>query len=128
MRRLVAGLTVLALAVAGVVLLRSELMTVHTPMPPGSRTEFLVEADTEEHPRHLTEMTRGLVSVCRLLVNADVVEQSFTPVRPDVFSFTLTPGLDEFDVREMRGCLQDTRVQNLLVQVREVRTTGTRPT
>ena len=120
MKRAVLATVGLVAGVTGVLLLRSELMTVHTPTPPGSRTSFVIEADTREHPRHLPEMTRGLVSVCRLLVNADVVEDTFVAEAEDVFSFTLRPALDEFDVREMRGCLQDTRVQFLKVDVREV--------
>lgn len=124
MRRwLVAG-GVPVLAAVGVLALRAELMTVHRDLPPGSQTEFLVVADTREDRRHLPEMTRSLVSVCRLLVNGDVVERSFQADGHGVFRFSVTPGLDEFDVREMRGCLQDARVQYLLVDVREVRTTG----
>ena len=109
-------------AAAAVVLLRAELMTVHVEMAEGSRTQFVVEARTREDPRLLHEMTRGLVSVCRLLVNADVVQRSFQRTGDD-FAFVLEPGLDEFDLREMRGCLQDTRVQHLLVEVVAAETT-----
>ena len=123
MTRWIVGLLFVLLAL-GVVVLRAELMTVHRDLPPGSQTEFVVVADTREHPRHLPEMTRSLVSVCRLLVNGDVVERSFGTHADGVFTFSVAPGLDEFDVREMRGCLQDTRVQHLLVEVRDVRTTG----
>lgn len=124
MRSPLVGVVVLALAVVGILLLRSELMTVHDPQPEGTRTEFVLQAETRLAPEHLTEMTRGLVSVCRLLVNSDLVEASFTPIRQDVFSFAVEPALDQFDLREMRGCLQDTRVQRLKVKVREVRRAG----
>lgn len=120
--RLAGRALVLAFAVAGVPLLRAEVMTVHAPGPPGSQTRFVLEAETREDQAHLLEMTRSLVSVCRLLVNGDVTERSFTGDDRGVFSFAVEPGLGEFDVREMRGCLQDTRVQHLLVQVRSVET------
>lgn len=113
----------LALLAVGVLLLRAELMTVELGTEPGSRTDFVVQATSREDEAHLTEMTRGLVSVCRLLVNADVAEQSFRRTAEQEYAFTLVPGLDEFDLREMRGCLSDARVQHLLVDVVHVETT-----
>ena len=118
-----AWLGALALLAIGIFLLRAELMTVELDAEPGSRTEFVVQATTRENEALLPEMTRGLVSVCRLLVNADVTEQSFRRTAEQEFAFTLAPGLDEFDLREMRGCLSDTRVQHLLVDVVHVETT-----
>ena len=115
-------LAALAVAVAGVLLLRAEVMTVHAAQPPGSRTTFVIDAATREDPRHLREMTSSLVSVCRLLVNADVAERSFASLGDGAFTFSVHPGLGEFDLREMRGCLEDTRVQHLLVDVRHVET------
>ena len=122
MKKAVLRLAALALAVTGIVLLRAELMTVHIPQPPGSRTEFVLVAATREDPRLLPEMVSSLVSVCRLLVNADLVERSLLETGDRTFAFSVTPGLGEFDLREMRGCLQDTKVQHLLVEVREMET------
>jgi hypothetical protein len=124
-RRWLGVLVAAAVIAAGVVALRAEVMTVHLAPPSGSQTEFVVVAHTKEDARHLPEMTRSLVSLCRLLVNGDVVENSFDARADGVFAFSVTPGLDEFDVREMRGCLQDMRVQHLLLDVRQVRTTQT---
>ena len=121
--RALAWLSGLALLAVSVLVLRAELMTVELDSEPGSRTAFVVQATTLEDEGHLTEMTRGLVSVCRLLVNADVAEQSFQRTSDREYAFTLVPGLDEFDLREMRGCLADTRVQHLLVDVVYVETT-----
>ena len=112
---------------AGLLALRAELMTVEHDAVAGSRTAFVVEASTREDPRLLPEMTSGIVSVCRLLVNADLVQRSFQRTGDSEFVFVLEPGLDEFDMREMRGCLQDARVQHLLVEVVEAQTTGGRP-
>ncbi|GAB3348977.1 hypothetical protein [Modestobacter lapidis] len=112
-----------AVLATGIVLLRAELMTVDVPQPEGSFTDVVVEAQVvqEEAAVH-EEMTRGLVSTCRLLVNADVVQESFAQVGPQTFAFRLQPGLDEFDQRELRGCLRDTRVQHLLLDVRRLET------
>ena len=117
MRRWLACAAATVLAATGVFLLRAELMTVELDAVEGSRTAFVVEARTREDPVLLEEMTRGLVSVCRLLVNAHLVQSSFQRTGDDEFAFVLEPGLDEFDLREMRGCLQDARVQHLLVEV-----------
>ncbi|WP_346622732.1 hypothetical protein [Blastococcus montanus] len=123
MSRVLGWLVAAAVAVAGVVLLREELMTVEVPQPEGSYTDVVVAASiVREDPAVREEMIRGLVSACRLLVNADVVEDSFRSVDDRVFAFRLRPGLDEFDRRELRGCLSDLRVQHLLVEVRRLET------
>lgn len=127
MSRPVVWVAGVALAAVALLALRAELMTVEQDAVPGSRTRFVVEATTREDPRLLSEMTRGIVSVCRLLVNADLVQRSFQRTGDDRFSFVLEPGLDEFELREMRGCLQDARVQHLLVDVVEAQTAGGRP-
>lgn len=125
MRRPLAWLALAAVVSVGVLLLRAELMTVELETPEGSFTDVVVAAEVkqEDDPGAVREeMTRGLVSTCRLLVNADVVAESFRAVEPGVFAFRLRPGLDEFDVRELRGCLSDTRVQHLLVDVLHLQT------
>ncbi|MCZ2814908.1 hypothetical protein [Modestobacter sp. VKM Ac-2984] len=125
MRRPLAWLALAAVVGVGVLLLRAELMTVELETPEGSFTDVVVAAEVkqEDDPDAVREeMTRGLVSTCRLLVNADVVAESFRAVEPGVFAFRLRPGLDEFDVRELRGCLSDARVQHLLVDVLHLQT------
>lgn len=122
MRKVLLWVAAAVLAGVGLLALRAELMTVERDSVPGSRTSFVVAASTREDPQLLPEMTRGIVSVCRLLVNADLVQRSFRQTGEREFAFVLAPGLDEFDMREMRGCLQDARVQHLLVEVLEAQT------
>ncbi|MGY1836938.1 hypothetical protein ACI79P_17740 [Blastococcus sp. SYSU DS0510] len=126
MRRVLAWLLGIAVAATGLVLLRAELMTVDIPQPEGSYTDVVIAVEIREDPAVREEMTRGLVSTCRLLVNADVVEDTFLSVDEGVFAFRLRPGLDEFDRRELRGCLRDTRVQHLLADVRRLETVSPR--
>jgi hypothetical protein len=121
-KRGLAWLLGIALAATGLLLLRAELMTVDIPQPEGSWTDVVIAVQVREDPAVREEMTRGLVSTCRLLVNADVVEDSFRTVDEGVFAFRVRPGLDEFDRRELRGCLRDTRVQHLLADVRRLET------
>ncbi|MCZ2819746.1 hypothetical protein O2V63_05335 [Modestobacter sp. VKM Ac-2977] len=125
MRRPLVWLALAVLTAVGVLLLRAELMTVEVDAPEGSFTDVVVAANVkqEDDPEAVREeMTRGLVSTCRLLVNADVVAESFLTVEPGVFAFRLRPGLDEFERRELRGCLTDARVQHLLVDVLHLQT------
>ncbi|MCF6507593.1 hypothetical protein E9549_09270 [Blastococcus sp. MG754426] len=122
MKRVLAWVAGAAVVAAAVLLLRAELMTVHVPLPEGSYTDVVLAVEIREDPALREEMTRGLVSTCRLLVNADVVEDSFGTVGDGVYAFRLRPGLDEFDRREMQGCLRDTRVQHLLADVRRIAT------
>ena len=125
MRRAVGALLAVAVLVGAALLLRAELMTVDVPQPEGSWTDVVVRAETvREEPEVIEEMTRGLVSTCRLLVDADVVEDSFLSLGGSDFGFRLRPGLDEFERRELRGCLSDLRVQHLLLDVRHLATTS----
>lgn len=122
MRRGLLGLLA-TVVVAGVLVLRAELMTVEVEQPEGSYTDVVVAAHVRgEDPGVREEMVRGVVSTCRLLVNADVVAESFRTVGPGVFAFRLRPGIDEFDRRELRGCLSDLRVQHLRADVRSLET------
>jgi hypothetical protein len=123
MKRTAGWILLAVLAVVGILALRAELMTVEVDQPEGSFTDVVVAASTvREDAGVREEMTRGLVSTCRLLVNADVVEDSFVPLGDGEFAFRLRPGLDEFDRRELRGCLSDLRVQHLTVDVRRLQT------
>ena len=122
MTRALAWLAAAVVAAVGILLLRSELMTVDVPQPEGSYTDVVLAVSVREDEAVREEMARGLISTCRLLVNADVVEDSFITVEQDVYAFRLRPGLDEFDRRELSGCLRDTRVQHLLAEVRLLET------
>ena len=123
LRKGLIGLVVAAAAVAGLLALRAELMTVEVDQPEGSYTSVVLSARVvQEEPGVVPEMARGLVSTCRLLVNSDVVADSFRTVDEGVFTFRLRPGLDEFDLRELRGCLSDARVQHLQAEVEHMET------
>lgn len=122
MKRVLAWVTAALVVGAGVLFLRAELMTVDIPQPEGSYTDVVLAVSIREDEAVREEMARGLVSTCRLLVNADVVEDTFTTVDDGVFAFRVRPGLDEFDRRELRGCLEDLKVQHLLADVRLLET------
>jgi hypothetical protein len=121
-KRTLLGLLLAAGLAAGILALRAELMTVDVRQAEGSFTDVFVTAETREDPTLLREMTLSLVRTCRHLVNADIAAQSFVEDGVGRYAFRLRPGLDEFERREMRGCLQDTRVQHLLLEVHSIQT------
>ncbi len=62
-------------------------------------------------------MTRSLFLACRLEVNSDVVSEAFDVVGPSSFQFVLQPALDDADERQLRGCLEDVRIDQLQLEV-----------
>lgn len=121
LRGLTSAVLLLALA-AAVLVLRSQLMTVHEPVAAGSVTELVLSAETKKDRSVLPAMTGGVVDTCRLMVNAHVRATPLREVEPAVFALRLEPGLDEFDLRELRGCLHDLRQEAVRLDVRELRT------
>lgn len=117
-----AGPLLLAVAAVAVLVLRSELMTRHVPPPPGAWTDVVVEARVRHAASPTQEMARSLVDTCRLTVDTRTRTTALREVAPSVFAFRLTPALDEYDRRELRGCLQDLREERVLLDVRELRT------
>lgn len=118
-RALVPWVAAVAVA-AGALLMRAELMTVHE----GGRTgasEVVVGARTKGAPELLEPRARALITTCRLLVGSGLQDPALREVEPSVYAFRVEPALDEFDERELRGCLQDLRVEHVLLHVREVR-------
>ncbi|HEV2071765.1 MAG TPA: hypothetical protein VGR26_18425 [Acidimicrobiales bacterium] len=116
-------LSVLGLIAAGlgVVQMAEYTMTRHEPVPPDSRMAVVVEAHTKGHsPYSRLQMTRSLFLACRLQVNTTVVEDNFRTVAPDTFRFVLEPTLDDSDQRQLRGCLEDARIDQLQLDVRSI--------
>lgn len=124
MKRLLAGLGVVAALVVAVVLLRDATMAVRETMPPGSRTEVVVEADVvreEVHTAH--DLTRALVLVCETDVRTEIageVEQ-LSPRSDGTYRFVFSPALSDSEQIRLRGCLQDATVDHLQLEVLRLR-------
>lgn len=97
-------------------------MTRHEPGVPGTATEIVVSADTR-HPNPAAttaELANALIETCRVEVTAEPagpVEE----MAPGRYRFVLEPALDEFDQRQIHGCLEDASVNYLQVDVRSLR-------
>lgn len=118
MKRLV--LVVVGLVVAGfaVVQMAELTMTRHDPVDPNSRLAVVVEARTKGYTGFSQlNMARSLFLACRLEVNSSVVPEAFEVVDSGTFRFVLQPALDEADQRQLHGCLEDARIDQLQVEV-----------
>lgn len=116
-------LSVLGLVAAGlgVVQMAELTMTRHEPVPPDSRMAVVVEAHTKGHsPYSRLQMTRSLFMACRLEANTTVLEDDFHIPETDTFRFVLQPALDDSDQRQLRGCLEDARIDQLQLEVRSI--------
>lgn len=119
-----AGRAVVALLAAVVVgagtwWLRGETMSTHVDIDPDSRLAVVVDVDRHraEAGHTLAEMVQATVLTCRLEVRrADIVEPP-EPVAEGRFRVVLQPSLDDADQVQLEGCLEDWKVDHLLVDV-----------
>ncbi|MGI8759619.1 MAG: hypothetical protein ACR2K0_09980 [Acidimicrobiales bacterium] len=118
-RRLAIGVSTVVLIIA-VVVLREQTMTRHEPGVAGTATEVVVRATTRNAEPMATnaELTEALVSTCRLEVAAEPVSDLERVSAEDHrYRLVLAPALDEFDQRQLHGCLEDAGISHLQVKV-----------
>ena len=123
MSRSVAGMVAAVVVVVGVVLLREQTMTRHQPGVPGTATEVIVNAASRnnEPASTVAELTQALVSTCRLEVDAEPVSDLERLSSDHRYRLVLAPALDEFDQRQLHGCLEDARINHLQLKVTQLR-------
>ena len=116
--RVLLGAVGLVVGVVGVAALRDATLSTHQPAVPGSEVEVIVTARSEgaERGQTLPELVEALLLTCRLEVPADLA----SPIRDDgdgQFRVTLAPALDKTDRRQLRGCIEDWTIDQLMVNV-----------
>jgi hypothetical protein len=121
MKRVLLAMIGLVAAGLGVIKMAELTMTRHEPVPPDSRMAVVVEAYTKGHTAHgRLQMARSLFMACRLQTNSTTVEDDFRQLSPDTFRFVLRPTLDDSDQRQLRGCVEDARIDELQLDVRSI--------
>lgn len=117
-------LTVVGLlaATASVFFLREATMTREEPVDPDTALDVELQIHTTRHDdrEHLADT---LFSLCELEVDSTTTEGP-VPQGDDVFSFRLSPTLDESDRRQLEGCLEDARIDHVqgdMLSLQEVR-------
>ena len=117
MKRLLLSLVGLLALGWGVVQLAEATMTRHEAVPAESRMAVEVAAHTKGHTLFSRlQMTRSLFMACRLQTNTAVLGEEFE-VLQDSFRFVIQPALDDSDRRQLHGCLEDARIDQLQVEV-----------
>ena len=116
--RVALGTLGFAVGVLGVLAVRDATLSTHQPAVPGSEVEVVVSARSEgaERGQSLPELVEALLLTCRLEVPADLTG----PIHDDgdgQFRVTLSPALDKTDRRQLRGCIEDWTIDQLLVDV-----------
>lgn len=110
----------IVVVIIGVVVLREQTMTRHEPGVAGTATEVVVSATTRNAEPTTTnaELTAALVSICRVEVEAEPVSDLERVSAEDHrYRLVLAPALDEFDQRQLHGCLEDAAISHLQVKV-----------
>jgi len=102
----------------GAIVLADTMLSRHDDVAEGSElvvelqinTHAAVEAGTEE-------IAEALIVTCQLEVRGNVVPDSMETVGDDRYRFVIRPGLDRTDRHQLRGCLQDLRIDGVLADV-----------
>ena len=106
-----------ALGLGAVLALREATLSTHEPVPPDSSVELVVHSRVNRGERSsLGTMTESLVRLCVLEV-APEIDGPVEDLGDDRFRFVLRPALDDTDRTQFRGCVEDWKIDNLLVDV-----------
>ena len=119
------GLVGLAAGALGVIALREATMSTHSPVPPDSRVELVVEAASRggDESQTVQERVDAQVRACRLEVASDLVG-SMEPVGDGRYRGVLAPAMDETDRRQFRGCIEDWVIDNVRLDIEVLRDLG----
>jgi len=120
--RVLAVVALVALVGLGIHQLRQATLTVHEDVDPDTRLEIVLDASVNGEAEHeALDMVRGLAFLCELEVHSSIVGAEVMELDDGRFRYVLEPSLDNADRRQLRGCLQDARVDHLLASVDEMR-------
>lgn len=96
-------------------------MSRHTPSDPSSRMEVLVRARPHNDDIDVADATETLFAVCLLEARSRHTDRDVRRVDERTWSFRIRPALDESDQRQLRGCLEDARIDRYQADVVEMR-------
>lgn len=114
--QLAAGVVGLAALAGAVLLLREATLSTHEPTPPDSTSTFVVQAREHRPEDGLSDAAEAQIRLCELEVGPGL-ELPLERLDEDHFRFVMRPGLDDTDVVQFTGCLEDWRIDNLQLSV-----------
>jgi hypothetical protein len=126
--RVVGVLVFVVAVVVAVVLLRNATMTVHTKMSPTSQLVVDASARWKASITEAENHARALTIACVSETSTRARLRDFRWRGDGRFRFWVKPSLDEFDQRQLRGCMSDFRMPQLLVDIHATRTVDPGPT
>ena len=98
-----------------------ETLTRHTPVDPGSHLIVVVRAERHDAAEHgEADLVEAVMDLCQLEVGGSVEEGDAVALGASRYRFVLHPSLDEADQRQLRGCVEDLRIDHFLATVEEM--------
>jgi hypothetical protein len=89
---------------------------------PQSRSEIVLEVDTNGYHQPADDAARNLWAACSGTTTRRLVaDPGFVPVSDDAVRFSVAPGLGEHARQRLVGCLQDTTLDRIKGNVESVR-------
>lgn len=118
MTRLLPAVLIVVVGVVAAMTLAEHTMSRDHAVDPGTRMAVTIDAATKGGTFFSElQMTRSLFLACRLEVDAKVVSEAFEVRPPGSYRFVIRPALDESDRRQLHGCLEDARIDQLQLDV-----------
>jgi hypothetical protein len=123
-RGLVGMVVALAIGAVAVLALREATLSTHQDTPPGSTSEYVVHTRVNRgEGNSLLSQTEAIVALCQLEVGA-AQSGPVTALGDDRFGFVLQPSLDDTDEVQFAGCVEDWKIDSLLVDIEHRETHG----
>ena len=98
-----------------------ETLTRHAPVDPGSHLVVVVRAERHDAAEHgEADLVEAVMDLCQLEVGGSVEEGDALALGESRYRFVLRPSLDEADQRQLRGCVEDLRIDHFLATVEEM--------
>jgi hypothetical protein len=92
------------------------------PVDPRSRSEIVLEVDTNGYHQPTEDAARNLWAACSGTTTRQLVaDPGFVPVSDDEVRFSVAPGLGRYAERRLVGCLQDATLDRIKGSVESVR-------
>ncbi|HEY6531067.1 MAG TPA: hypothetical protein VIY72_02100 [Acidimicrobiales bacterium] len=112
---LVVALLLVAVVGLGVKWALDNTLTRHQPVDPDSGLLVTVRVERQSQAEHDEgELVEALFQLCHLEVGSTVVDDSVVLVDDDrdLYTAQFRPSLDRADQRQLRGCLEDLRIDH----------------
>jgi hypothetical protein len=120
---LVVALVLVAVVGLGVKWALDNTLTRHQPVDPASSLLLTLRVERQSAAEHdEEELVEAVVEICHLEVGSRPVDDSLVLVddERDLYTVTFRPSLDRADQRQLRGCLEDLRIDHFRTWVQSM--------